>query len=196
MPEAPPRKLKEEPRPVAPEDDWRAEARKVGRAAPVAKPKSEYVDPDDFMTEVKGFLVELTLSDRIAFWSALGVVFSCFMPWKETAISGDELGLMTLGAPVFGVGIAMIVALVIRVKKAMPNLHAVIPWLVQFGAGCFCIVWSLVYVKLAWDSTIARSPVGNFEMWASKPSFGVFVAMIAASAALGGTLMGLREKPT
>jgi hypothetical protein len=49
-------------------------------------------------------------------------------------------------------------------------------------------------VKISWDSTMARSPIGNFERWVSRPEAGVFIALITSVVALGGTVMGLKEK--
>ena len=96
---------------------------------------------------------------------------------------------------VFLVSIGVLMAIVIRVRQVMPRLHALIPWLVQFGGACFCIVWCVVYVKVSLDTTVARSPIGNFERSVSQPAFGVFVGLLMSLVTLGGTLLGLKEKP-
>jgi len=192
MPEAPQRMLKEAPE-VRP--DWRV--KDEPRAAPARATPSGYhmVDPEDFWGEVKGFVSELTTADKLAFIGAFSALISCFFPWKDTITEGEVLGLMSLGAAVFGVTLIILVAIVIRVRKVMPALHALIPWLIQFGGACFCIVWCLVYIKLALDTTMARSPIGNFERWVSSPSAGVYIALLMSVVMLGGTLMGLKEKP-
>jgi hypothetical protein len=192
MPEAPGRKLKEAP--VA-RPDWRV--KDSPRVAPVSATPSGYhmVDPEDFWGEVKAFVAELSLADKLAFIGAFSAMVSCFFPWKDTITEGEILGLMSLGAAVFAVTLVIIVAIIIRVRKVMPALHALVPWLIQFGGACFCIVWCLVYIKLALDTTMARSPIGNFERWVSSPSAGVYIALLMSVVMLAGTLMGLKEKP-
>jgi len=192
MPEAPGRKLKEAP--VA-RPDWRV--KDEPRAAPAPSNPSGYhmVDPEDFWSDVKGFVSDLSLADKLAFIGAFSALISCFFPWKDTITEGDVLGLMSLGSAVFAVTLVIIIAIIIRVRKVMPALHALVPWLIQFGGACFCIVWCLVYIKLALDTTMARSPIGNFERWVSSPSAGVYIALLMSVMMLAGTLMGLKEKP-
>ncbi len=193
MPDAPVRMLRE---PQAPRADWRVKD-DPNRRVPVPTSQSGYhmVDPEDFWSDVKSFVAELTLPDKLAFIGAFCAMISCFFPWKDTITDGDILGLMSLGAAVFGVTLVIIVAIIIRVRKVMPALHALVPWLIQFGGSCFCIVWCLVYIKLALDTTMARSPIGNFERWVSSPSAGVYIALMMSVMMLAGTLMGLKEKP-
>ncbi len=192
MPEAPGRKIKEAP--VA-RPDWRV--KDEPRVAAVSSTPSGYhmVDPEDFWGEVKGFVSDLSLPDKLAFIGAFSAMISCFFPWKDTITEGEILGLMSLGAAVFAVSLVILIAIVIRVRKVMPALHALVPWLIQFGGACFCIVWCLVYIKLALDTTMARSPIGNFERWVSSPSAGVYIALLMSVMMLAGTLMGLKEKP-
>ena len=194
MPDAPGRKLREAP--VAREDWHVKDEPRVPAAARAGVSSNQMVDPADFWSDVKHFVLDLSVADKLAFIGALAALISCFFPWKDTITEGEILGLMSLGAAVFGVSLLIIIAIVIRVRKVMPALHALIPWLVQFGGACFCIVWCLVYVKLSWDSTMARSPIGNFERWVSSPSPGVFIALLMSVMTLGGTLMGLKEKPS
>lgn len=191
MPEAPGRKLKEAP--VA-RPDWRV--KDEPRAAPPPSNSGYHmVDPEDFWGETKAFVADLTLADKLAFIGAFSALISCFFPWKDTITEGEVLGLMSLGAAVFAVTLVIIIAIIIRVRKVMPALHALVPWLIQFGGACFCIVWCLVYIKLALDTTMARSPIGNFERWVSSPSAGVYIALLMSVMMLAGTLMGLKEKP-
>jgi hypothetical protein len=102
---------------------------------------------------------------------------------------------LSLGAFVFAANVILITAVIIRTRKVMPRLHALIPWLLQFGTSSFSIVWSLVLIKLAVNTQKARALYGNEEVWMSKPGAGVVLAVITSIVALGGTLMGLREKP-
>ena len=192
MPDAPQRKLKEAP--VA-RPDWRVKDEPRLPTAPPGQSGYHMVDPEDFWGDVKSFVSDLTLPDKLAFIGAFSAMISCFFPWKDTISDGEVLGLMSLGAAVFGVTVVIIIAIIIRVRKVMPALHALVPWLIQFGGACFCIVWCLVYIKLALDTTMARSPIGNFERWVSSPSAGVYIALLMSVMMLAGTLMGLKEKP-
>jgi hypothetical protein len=192
MPEAPVRKVREAPEP---RPDWRVKDEPRLPPAPTGQSGYHMVDPEDFWGEVKSFVSELTLPDKLAFIGAFSAMIACFFPWKDTITDGEVLGLMSLGAAVFGVTVVIIIAIIIRVRKVMPALHALIPWLIQFGGSCFCIVWCLVYIKLALDTTMARSPIGNFERYVSSPSAGVVIALLMSVVMLAGTLMGLKEKP-
>lgn len=193
MPEAPAREIRE---PRVKNDDWKVKDEGPRPVPAPANPSGYHmVDPEDFWGEVKGFVGDLTLADKLAFIGAFSAMVSCFFPWKDTITDGEVLGLMSLGAAVFAVTVVIIIAIIIRVRKVMPALHALVPWLIQFGGACFCIVWCLVYIKLALDTTMARSPIGNFERWVSSPSAGVYIALLMSVMMLGGTLMGLKEKP-
>ncbi len=192
MPEAPGRKIKQAP--VA-RPDWRAKDEpSVSRASRSSASGNQMVDPEDFWGEVKGFVGDLSLADKLAFIGALSTLIACFLPWKDTITDGEVLGLLSLGAAVFVATVVILLAIVIRVRKLMPALHALVPWLIQFGGACFCIVWCLVYIRLALDRTMARSPIGNLEVWVSSPSAGVIIALVMSIVMLAGTLMGLREK--
>ena len=196
MPDAPQRRSRTPPEQKAVAEDWHAAPSSL-RPPPGPRAPGAYqpLDPEDWMTDVRHFIVGLSTSDKIAFWGALGTILACFFPWKETVDDGDALGLVSLGAFVFAACIILIIAMTIRVRNAMPRLNALVPWLLQFGTASFSIIWCLVFIKLSWDSTLARSPIGNYDMWTSKPSIGVFVALLLSIVALFGTLLGLREKP-
>lgn len=196
MPEAPPRRAATPPEQRAAQEDWRwkpdpNEAPRGGRT----NSGIAMVDPEDALADVKNFVAALSSADKIAFVGALGTLLSCFLPWKDTITEGEVLGLMSLGAAVAAISLLIVTAIVVRVRSVMPRLPAFAPWLVQFGGACFCVVWCLVCVKLALDTTLARSPIGNFERMVSSPSAGVFIAILTSLVTLGGTLMGLREKP-
>lgn len=195
MPEAPAREAR------APRDmDWRSKIdasewkENAPPPAPAQAPGYQGVDPEDWMGSVKAFMVDLSMADKIAFFGTLASILACFFPWKDSITEGEVLGLMSLGAAVFLMCIVMLSAIVVRVRQSFPNLNNLVPWLVQFGGACFCIVWCLVYVKISWDSTMARSPIGNFERWVSRPEAGVFIALITSVVSLAGTVMGLKEK--
>jgi hypothetical protein len=72
-------------------------------------------------------------------------------------------------------------------------VNPLLPWVVQLGGTGFGSLWCLVYVKMSWDSTLVRSPYGNFDMWASKPSFGVIFGFIAGVVGALGSVAGLKD---
>lgn len=195
MPDAPGRKLKTPPEQRAPVEDWHEAPRpRVDPAMMKASP-SQVLDPDEAMADARNFMVSLTFSDKVAFWGAIATLFACFLPWKETVEEGESIGLLSLGALVFVANIALLAAIIIRTRKVMPRLHALVPWLLQFGTSSFSIIWCLVLIKLAVNTQKARALYGNEEVWMSKPGAGVILAVLTSIVALGGTLMGLREKP-
>ncbi|MBL8949182.1 MAG: hypothetical protein JNK82_00295 [Myxococcaceae bacterium] len=195
MPDAPQRRIRTPPEQRAPVEDWHvAKGERVDPASRPPPPSSSF-DPEENMADARNFLVALSFPDKLAFWGAVATLFACFLPWKETVQEGESIGLLSLGALVFGANVVLMTALVIRVRKLMPKLHALVPWLLQFGTSSFSIVWSLVLIKLAVNTTKARALYGNEEVWVSKPGAGVVLAVITSIVALAGTLMGLREKP-
>ncbi len=151
--------------------------------------------PEEALGDMKDFVLELPLSDKIAFLGAVGSVLFTFLPWKETAEEGDVIGLVSLGFVALLASLVAMGAIVVRTRKSMPNLAPLAPWLVQLGAVCFAIIWCLIYVGISWDTTKVQAPIGNLVISRSTPSLGVFFALIANCTSLAGTLMGLREKP-
>lgn len=154
------------------------------------------VAPEAAFADAKAFIGDLKTSDKLAFIGAAVTILVCFFPWKETATEGEILGLMSLGFAAFIANLLGMGAVFVRVNRAMPRLHPVVPWLVQLGSFCFGIVWCLVYMKLASDDRQVQALFGNETVAISKPAFGVFIALLMQIVALAGTLMGLKEKPT
>jgi hypothetical protein len=174
-------------------EDWHVAPSE--RVAPSAGgPGSSVLDPEEAMADARNFVVALSTPDKIAFWGAVATLIACFLPWKETVQEGEFIGLLSLGALVFAAQVGLIAAIVIRVRRAMPSLNAMVPWLVQFGTSAFSIVWCLVLIKLAVNTLKARALYGNEEVWTSKPGVGVILALLSTIVAFLGTLMGLREK--
>ncbi len=200
MPEAPPRTVREPKKHQ--EEDWRWKKYDAPEpAAQAAPPPSESEGSayppgaEDAFQEAKKFVRELSTADKLTVAGcALNVLIS-FFPWKETALEGEILGLMSLGFPVTVVSVLTVMAVVVRVRSFLPKLSPLVSWIVQLLGISFCIVWCLAYIKMSWDRQMVRSPVGNYEMPVSMPSFGVFIALISSVLGLGGTLLGLKEKP-
>lgn len=199
------------PEPTPPQGDWRSKvsqedwnAGAPSKAPPDAEPNVEpmlgvevakYKNSldEDFILDAKSFMASLSSPDKFAFFGAVGMVIACFFPWKETVVEGDELGLLGYGVIVFLLGGIVMTTIAARTLHMIPKLNPLFIWVAQLGAASFSVLWALVCIKLAWDSTLARASIGNEEIWVSKPSFGVFLALIAGVVALLGTALGLKE---
>ncbi|MFZ5444172.1 MAG: hypothetical protein ACOZQL_29520, partial [Myxococcota bacterium] len=171
------------------EEDWKENA---GRA-PEAFVVDRTLDPNDAMTQTKQYLAELPLSDKLALFGAATMLISTFLPWKETVAEGDVLGVLSSGVVVTLLGALAVAGIIIRTKKISTSLNPLLPWVAQLGATGFAGLWCLIYVKTAWDPTLAHSPIGNYEVWVSKPVFGLFLGLIAAIASIVGTIFGLKD---
>ncbi|ATB34537.1 hypothetical protein [Melittangium boletus] len=152
-------------------------------------------DPEQVIADFREFVGELSRADRIAFWSALVVVFSSFMPWVETAEEGENLGLLSLGFICVLLSLGVIGALTVRSRKLLPQLNALAPWLTQLSMALVCLVWCLIFMKLSYDATEVPTPIGNATTINSTPSFGAFIGLLGSVGSLVGTLLGLKEKP-
>src|SRR5690606_23714299 len=142
--------------------------------------------------DLSAFFRELGPSDRLAFFGAGLVAFSCFFPWKSTLEEGDVLGLMSSGVVAFITSGILMGAVAIRTQRFMPKLHPLIPWLVQLAAAAFTALWVLIVMRLSGDATEVPSPIGNYTMMRSSPSFGAWIAVLASGVSVVGTLLGLR----
>ncbi|MBI3182215.1 MAG: hypothetical protein HYZ28_08730 [Myxococcales bacterium] len=176
-----------------PAEDWR-------QPAGSDPPDSTYTGdeeasgPERQLGDIKRFVSFLPTWDKLAIAGAALNILASVFPWKETAEEGSVLGITSLGFPVALLSIGVIAAVVIRVKGSMPKLNPAVPWLFQLSAMGACILWCLVFIKLAWIAKMTRSPVGNFEVAVSRPAFGVALAIVASLLGLGGTVMGLRQR--
>jgi hypothetical protein len=191
MPEAPARPQKVE------KSDWRSQVSQSDWDEMQQKDREKFVadkgmDPDDVLNDARGFFAMLSSFDKLAFFGTAAMLLSTFFPWKETVGDGEVLGLLSAGIVVTLLSGLALASMVLRVKKAF-TVSPILPWILQLGCIGFAVVWCLVYVKMSWDSTLVRSPIGNFDMWASKPSFGVIFGFMAGVVGGLGTLVGLKE---
>lgn len=191
MPEAPSRVERKE------QSDWRSQVSQEDWDEMQQKDREKFVadkglDPDDVFNDARGFFALLSTPDKLAFFGTGAMLLATFFPWKETVTDGEVLGLLSAGIVVTLLSSLALVAMVLRVKKSF-SVNPLLPWIVQLAATGFGALWCLVYVKTSWDSTLVRSPIGNFDMWASKPSFGVIFAFMAGVVGGLGTLVGLKE---
>ena len=151
--------------------------------------------PEEMIADFREFMGVLGSADKMAFIGAAVVVLSAFLPWKETAEDGEILGLMSLGMVGVAGAVGILATIAARVRRLMPHLNVLIPWLAQLGLSVFCIIWCIVFMKLSYDATEVPSPMGNATIMNSSPSMGVYIALLGSLASLAGTLLGLKEKP-
>ncbi|MBF5045534.1 hypothetical protein FGE12_24210 [Aggregicoccus sp. 17bor-14] len=178
---------------AAPEPLPAAGPRASATAAAALPGAPTITDPAELFAQARAFVLERTRSDRLALGGLGLLLFSCFMPWRETAEDGDILGLMSLGALAFAGALLALGALYARVRAAHPRLGAHGAWLLQLGTSAFCVFWCVVCLRLASDSTSLPSASGSYAIVRSTPSFGLFLALLGALGALGGALLALRD---
>jgi hypothetical protein len=152
------------------------------------------VAPEEIISNAHAFVRELSRSDKIAFAGCCLVLLSCFLPWKETAAEGDILGIASSGLVALLGAVAVIGAIFIRVRRNRPKSNPLVPWGVQVGASFFTLLYTVVYITSAFDSTEVPSAIGNRMIMNSSPSLGVFLGLLGTMGALAGSVMGLRER--
>ena len=171
------------------EEDWKENQDK----APEAFVPNKTLDPNDAMVKTRQYLWELSFADKLALGGTSLLLIATFFPWKETVAEGDVLGVFSSGILVTLLSAMAIAGILIRTRKTMPTLNPLLPWVAQLGCVGVSGVWCLVYMKMAWDSTPAHSAVGNYEVWVSKPAFGLIFGLLAAIASIVGTIFGLKD---
>ncbi len=179
------------------EEDWRIRAPPPASAPPKARASGEtsgIVAPEEIIADTRAFVGELSRSDKITFASSCIIIISCFLPWKETAKDGEILGLMSAGVGAL-LGAALVIGTIfVRKRGTLPKVNPAALWMTQLGVSFFCILYAVVFIKAAFDTTKVQSQLGNEMMWNSSPSFGVFLGLLGALGALVGSVMGLRER--
>jgi len=179
-------------------NDWRSQISEEDWKENQGKEKEKFVpnkamDPELAMGETKRYLWELPLADKLALFGTSVLVISSFFPWKETVAEGEVLGVFSSGILVTLLGSAAVAGIIVRTRKTMPTLNPLLPWVAQLGCVGVSALWCLVYMKLSWDSTPAMSPVGNYEVWVSKPAFGLVLSILASIVSIVGTIFGLKD---
>jgi len=151
------------------------------------------VPPEEALRDAQNFVKDLTSADKITFAGCALVILVSFFPWKETRDDGEVLGFACSGIFAFLAALATIGAVVIRERRVMPRLSRLAPWIAQLVSTSFLILWCLIFIRLSWDGRLVPSPIGNYEVALSKPSFGVVLGLMGGIGALAGTLLGLRD---
>jgi hypothetical protein len=171
------------------EEDWKASAMPEREAFVVDRA----MDPEDVLTQAWQYLVGLALTDKLALGGAGVMLTATLFPWRETIAEGEVLGVMSSGVVVTILGVLAVGGIVVRTRGAQYMVNPVLPWIMQLGCVGFSALWCLIAMKQAWDPTIAQSPIGNYQVWVSKPVFGLFLSLGAGIASLVGTIFGLKD---
>ena len=151
--------------------------------------------PDELFRDLASLYGNLGRSDRIAFFGAVALVLARpSFRGSRPRPTGDILGILSSGLLALAAGVFHLAAITIRVQRFMPRLNPLVPWLGQLFTAAFSVLWCLIFMRLAWDSAEVPSPIGNFTMMRSSPSIGAWVGLTGSIVALGGTLLGLKEK--
>ncbi|WP_224360357.1 hypothetical protein [Hyalangium versicolor] len=180
-----------EPRP-APEYPPYPNSGQKGYAGPNTTGK--IVAPEELISDAREFVGELSRPDKIAFAGACVAALSCFLPWKETAVDGDVLGLMSSGIGTLLGAAVVISAIFVRVRRTMPKFNPMVPWGAQIGMSFFCVLYTVIFLKMSFINTEVPSAIGNRMVLNSSPSFGAFLGLLGAIGALTGSVLGLKER--
>ncbi len=185
----PPQKNVSDWRSQVSEEDW-----KQNEVA--EKPKfvaDKAMDANEVMGSAKTYLLALSLADKLALGGAALLLASTFLPWAETAKRGDVLGILSIGFLVTLSAATAVTGVLVRTLKAVPKLNPLLPWVAQLGGVGIGGLWCLVFIVMYWDATLVPAPIGNFQVWASKPAFGVIIALLASITSIVGTVFGLKD---
>lgn len=197
---AQPRRAPDEEEYVSPnkKQDWRSQLSEADWKENAVKEPEKFVadktlDANEAMVETRQYLFSLSMADKLALFGTSVLLIATFLPWRETVSEGEVLGVFSSGALVAVLAGIALGGILVRTRKTMPDLNPLYPWMAQLGAVGVSGVWCLIYMMMAWDPTHARSPIGNYEVWVSKPAFGLILALLAAITSIVGTIFGLKE---
>jgi len=151
--------------------------------------KGEFNEADMLLNSLKTDFLALPGSDKLMIVGALGMVLSCFFPWKTLEYSGEVLGFLSWGVLIVPMAIGSVVGMLWRNRsyEAFPLL----PWLLQGLSGLMAVVFCLVLAKMFWVSKPASAlPEALIE--SSTPSLGLVLGLIFAVINLTGTGFGFK----
>ncbi len=180
-------------------EDWEQEggqgesARDKNAPPDLSQQPAKAIDAEALMKDWYTFIFEMSAFDKVAFFGLVGMMLSTVFPWKETAREGELLGVTGMGFLVLLLALAGATAVVVRVRKSMPKMNPILPWAAQLGALALALLWCGVFTVSAIDTTLTRANIGNAQVWASKPSFGVILAFISGVVGGLGTFLGLKD---
>jgi hypothetical protein len=155
---------------------------------------ANFTTPDQAINEARAFVEGLTKSDKLAAGGVALLVVSLFIPWRETASNGDELGIVTSGILAALIGLGTLGAIFVRIRKPIAGIPEIAPWAAQAALAALSVILCLVFLKDSWDGTLVPANVGNGTMRASTPSLGAIIGLAGAAVGLVGTALGFKEK--
>jgi len=184
-------------RPVDPAPSYDSERPDEPTAATEFGPRSQIVDPEDLVQDARRFVRNLSQPDKIAVGGASVLLVSGFLPWKETAADGEILGMMSLGVVAMLAAIGLITVLAFRTRRvqADPYANVLLYWMGQLIVSIFCIFWCIIYMQVSSDSRLVPTAMGDAVVQNSTPALGVYLGLLGALGTLGGTFLGLKERP-
>ncbi len=169
-----------------------ARAPAVGDVGPALASTPE--TPEEWLAELRSAFLERRPTDRGLIAALLACLISALFPWKETASDGDALGITSAGFLYAAMAGGALWAAIARGQKRKP-MKEPLGWLVQTGLVAGMFVFALVFTAMVWDSKLVRSPIGNIEIWTSKPKVGVFLAVVFSAVAGAVSVLQLKERP-
>lgn len=195
---APRRTDDDEPPPAKAKDDWRSQISEADWKENAGVEKEKFVadktlDANDAMVQTRQYLTELSMADKLSLFGTSLLLLATFLPWRESVSEGDVLGVFSSGILVTALAAGALGGLVVRTRKLMPQVNPLLPWIAQLGCVGVAGVWCLIYMVMSWDPTLAHSPIGNYQVWVSKPAFGLILALLAGITSVVGTIFGLKD---
>jgi hypothetical protein len=196
MPEPEPEPEEPEAEEPEAEEDWRPKRPASAPAQVKAKDPDavSFTAPDEALHEARAFVDSLTIFDKLAVGGVGLLILSLFLPWRESAANGDEIGMVTSGffaALIAGGGIGVLVA---RLRNLVPpqfNLTPALLVMIQTGLTGFSALLCLIFLFSAYDGTQVPANVGNGTMAASTPSLGAIMGLAGAAMGTVGSVLGM-----
>ncbi|MCL2625336.1 MAG: hypothetical protein FWD46_00770 [Cystobacterineae bacterium] len=151
--------------------------------------KSEFNEAEVLLNSLKVDFLAQTGPDKLMIVGAVGMIASCFFPWRSMERSGDILGFLSLGVWVVPLALGSVGGMLWR--KRTREVFPIFPWLLQGLSGAMAILLCLVLIKVFW---VSKSPeLIGARMESSTPSLGLFLGLVFSMINLSGTGLGLKK---
>lgn len=157
----------------------------------VSKPNP--YDAEEILKGLRAFAYSLSPPDRLAAAGAALAILTGFLPWKETRLEGEVLGLFSLALPAILAAGCALAALTFRVQAiALDWLSTPARWMIQLTSSAFGILWTAAFMYLSYRPAKMPALAGNVQVALSIPSPGAYLGLFFLCAALLGTLWGIK----
>jgi hypothetical protein len=136
----------------------------------------------------------LCFEDKVTFVAGALTTIMIFMPWRNTAADGDELGLLSLSGLlclvfVFGA----IVAIFGRTANYFPSLPRSMFPLLSVGFGGLVAITAIATGISSIDRTQVQGPLGATPVTNSMPAFGVWLTVVCAAGVIVGGILSFKR---